>query len=273
MIGTFILVFFGVGSVHAAVLMGAYSGLFQVAMIWAFAVTLAIYTTAAVSGAHLNPAVTIAMSIFRGFPKRSIIPFIIAQVLGAFLAAAVLNGLFSGLLAHFESVNGLVRGQPGSELAAMIFGEYFPNPGMTKAGGWPVTAVSEWQAMGAEAIGTMFLVLFICALTDAKNKTNAGALVPLFIGLAVGIIICIVAPLTQAGLNPARDFGPRLYSYLIGYGSVAIPGPRGGFFTVYILAPIIGGIVGAAIWENPFRTRPTWRAEWLYRRASDNEKN
>jgi glycerol uptake facilitator protein len=74
-------------------------------------------------------------------------------------------------------------------------------------------------------------------------------MVPLFIGLTVSIIISIVAPLTQAGLNPARDFGPRLVSYLFGWGDIAIPGPRGGFFTVYILSPVLGAVFGAGVYQ------------------------
>ena len=67
-------------------------------------------------------------------------------------------------------------------------------------------------------------------------------------------MISVIAPLTQAGLNPARDFGPRLFAYFAGWGPIAIPGPRGGFFTVYILSPIIGGLIGAAGYE--FLLRP-----------------
>jgi glycerol uptake facilitator protein len=72
---------------------------------------------------------------------------------------------------------------------------------------------------------------------------------PLFIGLTVSIIISIVAPLTQAGLNPARDFGPRLVAFLFGWGDIAIPGPRSGFFTVYILSPVVGAVFGSGVYQ------------------------
>jgi len=256
--GTFILVFFGVGAVHTAVLTTANLSLVQVALIWSMAVTLAIYTSAAISGAHLNPAVTVAMALYRDFPKRLIAPFMLAQLLGAFCAAFVLHHIFGGLLVNFETLNGIVRGAPGSELSAMVFGEYFPNPGMANGGSWTPSVVGLGQAMLAEGIGTMFLVLFVFAVTDAKNTPRlSNRLAPIFIGLAVGVIITVIAPLTQAGLNPARDFGPRLYAYLIGFGTIAIPGARGGFFTVYILAPIVGGAVGATIWQKVIRLKDT----------------
>jgi len=248
-IGTFILVFFGIGSVHAAVLLGVYAGLWQVSMIWATGVALAIYATAAVSGAHLNPAITISFTVYRKFPLNKILPYLLAQLLGAIAAAVVLYCLFFNIVANFEITHGIIRGQAGSELSAMIFGEYFPNPAMIGVNAQAQALVSSFQAMLGEGIGTAFLAFFIFALTDERNNARPNA-APLFIGLAVSAIICIVAPLTQAGLNPARDFGPRIFAYFAGWKNIAIPGPRGGFFSVYILAPILGAVVGAGIYQH-----------------------
>jgi glycerol uptake facilitator protein len=248
--GTFILVFFGVGAVHAAVLSGAQAGLWQVAVVWAVAVSLAIYATGAVSGAHINPAITVAMAVSRGFPWRRVGPYVSAQVLGGFAAAVVLHGLYGGAIEAFESANDLVRGAPGSELSAMVYGEYFPNPAVARAAGWSADVVSHHQAMLAEAVGTMMLALFVFALTDSRNHGGPGEhLTPIGIGLGVAMIISIIAPLTQAALNPARDFGPRLFAFLAGWGDVAIPGPRGGFFTVYILAPVVGAVAGGLAYQ------------------------
>lgn len=247
-LGTFLMVFFGVGVVHAAVLTGAQAGLWQVAVVWSIGVSLAIYASAARSGAHLNPAITIALMVHRSFPPRKALPFILAQVLGAFLAAVVLHALFAGVITHFEQTHGLVRGAPGSELVAMIYGEYFPNPALAKALDWCPTVVSLPRAMLAEGFGTALLAFFVFSLTHPRNSaTRSNPLIPVLIGLTVAAIISVVAPLTQAGLNPARDFGPRLFAWFAGWGRIAIPGPRGGFFTVYILAPILGAIVGAFV--------------------------
>lgn len=249
-VGTFILVFFGVGSIHAAVLTGAQAGLWQVAIVWGVAISLAIYATSAVSGAHINPAITIALSVFRDFPARKIPFYVLAQLVGAILGAAILYVLFGNMLVHFENATGLVRGAPGSQLSAMIYGEYFPNPAIAKAQGWAPDVVSHGQAMLAEGIGTAFLAFFVFAVTDQRNSGGPGRLlVPLFIGLSVSIIISIIAPLTQAGLNPARDFGPRLFAWFAGWQSIAIPGPRGGFFTVYILSPVFGALAGAGCYQ------------------------
>jgi len=99
-------------------------------------------------------------------------------------------------------------------------------------------------AMGAEAFGTFILILLIFALTEGCNVGRPdNAIAPLFVGLTVTSIICLIAPLTQAGLNPARDFGPRMVAWIFGWGKAAFPDQSGGFFFVYILAPIVGGSI------------------------------
>lgn len=250
-VGTFILVFFGVGSVHAAVLTGAQQGLWQVAIVWGVAISLAIYAVGAVSGAHINPAMTVAFASFRGFPWRRVPLYILSQLAGAFLAATVLYMLFSSVVVQFEAAHGLVRGMTGSELSAMVYGEYFPNPDIAQSHHWPDGVVSSLQAMLAEGLGTAFLAFFVFAVTDPRNTSGPGGRVaPLFIGLTVSILISVIAPLTQAGFNPARDFGPRLFACFAGWGPIAIPGPRGGFFMVYILSPVLGAILGGAVYEG-----------------------
>src|SRR5258707_269031 len=127
--GTFILVFFGCGSVAAAVLTGAQVGIFQVAIVWGLGIATAIYLTGALSGAHLNPAVTCALATCGRFPARRVPGYVVAQFAGAFTAAAVLHAVFVGALHAYETTRGIVRGVTGSEATAMIFGEFFPNPG------------------------------------------------------------------------------------------------------------------------------------------------
>jgi glycerol uptake facilitator protein len=265
-VGTLFLVFFGTGAVYVAVLTGSLTGLWQVGVVWGVAIALAIYAVSAISGAHLNPSVTVAVAVLRDFPWRKAGPYILSQLAGAFLAACILYFLFGGVLKAYEEEKKIVRGGYGSEQSAMVFGEYFPSPGLgTDAKAF--AKVTETQAMAAEGVGTALLVFFIFALTDDRNRNRPdGTFFAPFIGITVTILICVIAPLTQAGFNPARDFGPRLLAYFAGWGSVAIPGPRGGFFTVYILSPIVGGIVGGLIYDRVIRRpappipEPTGRA-------------
>ena len=250
-VGTFFLVLFGVGSVFVAVLTGALQGLFQVAVVWGIVITLCIHATSAVSGAHLNPAVTLACWAWRSFPSFRLLPYIAAQLVGAFVAAAALYALFNGIIAGYELENGIVRGLAGSERTAMLFGEYFPHPLQVGTDASALAKVSPATAMLAEAAGTAIMVFFIFALTDPRNPSRpSGTLFALLIGLTVAILISLLAPLTQAGFNPSRDFGPRLFAWLAGWGDIAIPGPRGGFLTVYILSPLFGGLVGGGMYDQ-----------------------
>jgi len=272
-VGTFILVFFGTGAVHVAVLTGGLVGLWQVAVVWGIAISLAIYATSAVSGTHINPAITVAFAAFRGFPARKAPFYVLAQLLGAVAAAATLYALFHNILGQFELAKGLVRGQPGSELSAMAYGEYFPNPAVLGTTPDAFRSVTHLQAMLGEGIGTAFLAFFVFAVTDTRNRGRpSGTLSALFIGLTVSIVICIIAPLTQAGLNPARDFGPRLFACFAGWGSIAIPGPRGGFFSVYILAPCCGAVLGAGAYEWAIAARRAPVAAAKARRPAETEE-
>jgi glycerol uptake facilitator protein len=251
LLGTYLLVLFGTGSVAAAVLTNAQMGLWQVAVVWGFGVTLAIYASAALSGAHLNPAVSLAFALCRrhDFPVARLLPYLVAQLVGAILASATVAWLFWPFLVHFEAVKGLIRGAPGSELSAMIFGEYFPNPALFGTGEAARVLVSPWHAACVEGFGTAVLVLVIFALTSPRNRAAPTAnLGPFFIGFTVAVLISLFAPITQAGWNPARDFGPRLVAYGLGWGAIAIPGPAGGFWA-YIVGPLVGGPLGGLAWQ------------------------
>lgn len=255
LVGTFLMVLIGTGSVACAVLTGALQGLWQVAVVWGLGVTLAIYVSAALSGAHLNPAVTAAFALPRPeqFPRSRVLPYVVAQVAGAVAAGLTVWLAFSPLLARFEAKEGLVRGAPGSEKAAMIFGQYFPNAAMFGTGPDAHALVSPLQAAVVEGFGTLLLVLVIFALTDPDNHAAPEpTLVPAFVGATVAILIAVFAPITQAGWNPARDFGPRLVALLAGYGEIAIPGPQAGFW-IYIVGPIIGGPLGGLLYERGLR--------------------
>lgn len=241
-IGTFLLVFFGTATVAVAVLFNAHVGLLQVATVWGIGVTLAIYATRHLSCAHLNPAVSLGMVLAGRMNLRLLPWYWLAQLAGGIAAGATVLLLFGGAIGDFEQAHGIVRGVPESVQTAMMFGEYFPNPGFAASG----LGVTISTAILAEALGTFLLVTMIFSLTEGCNVGRpADGLAPVFIGATVAAIISILAPLTQAGLNPARDFGPRLVAYLAGWNGVAIPGPRGGFFLVYAAAPLVGGALSA----------------------------
>src|SRR5262245_13943617 len=145
LVGTFILVLLGCGAVHSAVLTGAQSGLWQVAIVWGLGVMFASYVCGGISGAHINPAMTIALAFWGRFEWNKVTGYIAAQVAGAFLAAAFLFGMYFGPLEAKEKARGVTRGQTGSIITAMCYGEFYPNPGEFAARDQPWSD-ADWEA-------------------------------------------------------------------------------------------------------------------------------
>ena len=252
-VGTFLLVFFGCGSVCAAVTTGAQVGVFQVAIVWGLGIATAIYLTAALSGAHLNPAVTISLAVWGGFSKRRVPGYIATQLTAAFVSAALLYVIFGGAIAEFETKNNIVRGQSGSEASAMIFGEYYPDPSGKPLSEANPGRMSQGRAFVTEMVGTAILLLVIFCTTDPHNTDRPQILTAATIGLTITLLISLLGPLTMACFNPARDFGPRLFSSLAGWKTIPFTANGTGWFTVYIVAPILGGWLGGGIYRVFFR--------------------
>jgi glycerol uptake facilitator protein len=227
-IGTAILVFIGCGSVAVSVVYIPLT-LWQIALIWSLGVALAIYATNTYSSSHLNPAVTLAFSLAQKCEWKKVPAYLLAQLLGATAASTLLLLLINADLATYESAIHVVRGDTYSFQSAVMFGEFFS------------TDVSHHAACFAEGMGPFTLVLMIFILT--ARDYGFSKYIPVLIGLTVGAIILVVAPYTQAGLNPARDFGPRIVAYMGGWGNAAFPVTDWSFLTVYILAPLAGGVV------------------------------
>lgn len=237
-IGTGLLIFFGVGCVAALVLTGASFGQWEISIIWGIGVVMAIYCAGGVSGAHLNPAVTIALTLFHGFDKRKVLPYIGSQLLGAFSSAALVYALYSNLFSEYELANNMVRGSQESLALAGIFSTY-PNPALTFGG-----------AFAVEFVITAVLMFVILALGDDRNGAPNGAVTPLLVGLLIAVIGGSLGPLTGFAMNPARDFGPKFFAYLAGWGDMALTGGKDiPYFIVPILAPICGASFGG--WLYP----------------------
>ena len=248
-VGTFIVILVGDGAVAAAVLVSSLDG-WGVAVMWGLAVAFGIYVAGPVSGAQFNPAVTITMAIFRGFPRGRILPYIASQIAGAVTGAACVYVLWSGYFPRAIEKMGIETGAPGSQKLMMIFSCFYPNPGGIGVDASAMATVGPGTAFFVEVVLTMFLLLMIFALTEPDNPglPQAG-LGPIFVGLTVTAIVGVGGPLTMDAVNPVRDFGPRLFAYVIGFGKIAFPGPRGNEWWLYIVAPIIGGIIGAAAYR------------------------
>lgn len=238
-IGTGLILFFGAGCVAALKLAGASFGQWEICIVWGLAVSMGVYVSAGISGAHLNPAVTVALCLFGNFEGRKVIPYIIAQVAGAFCAAALVYAMYRSLFIDFEQTHQMVRGSVASLDLAGIFSTY-PGPHISVA-----------QAFFVELVITAVLMAVIMALTDDGNGLPRGPLAPLLIGLLVAIIGAAMGPLTGFALNPARDFGPKVFAALAGWGKVAFTGGQSiPYFLVPVFGPLVGASLGAFIYRN-----------------------
>lgn len=231
-VGTLILMVFGLG-VEAQVAVapdGSLGDHDSIAWTWGIAVTIAVYVSARLSGGHLNPAVTIALAAFRRFPWRLVAPYAIAQTLAAFVAAGLVRLLYADLLDRID---------PGHTIATQ--GVYSTLPGNGKPG------VSISTAFFDQVLGTALLVLGVVALLAVLSDTMLANLEPIAVGLLVVVIGMSWGANAGYAINPARDFGPRVLSLLTGYESAWFDQNGFPYWWLPIIAPIVGGILGAAV--------------------------
>lgn len=249
----------GDATVFTAVLFGLPYDLITIGLGWGFAVALAVWAAASLSGAHFNPGVTLVMALRRRFPWSQVFPYIISQIIGGFLAAAVLTFLYHGVIDAKLAALGLVKGAPGSQLISMIYVPYVPNPGMVGIGPASVAAqlhammgwdkVSLLQGVGGEFIATALLVILILLFIEQKSvNAPVGWFFPLSLAIAVAAIVVIEGPISMVSLNAARDLGPRIFLWLTHWNTMAFPGPRGEWWTTSI-APTVGAVAGGYIYD------------------------
>jgi MIP family channel proteins len=233
-LGTFVLILLGAGVVAQFVLSGGQNGSYlAINLTWGVGVTLAVYVAGGVSGAHLNPAVTVALAVRRGFPWGKVLPYVVAQIVGAFAASAVVFLTYHEAFDAFDGGGRVVLGPKGT---AGIFATY-PQPYLSLAGG-----------LIDQIVGTAVLLLVICALTDSRNLAPTANLGPFFIGLLVVAIGAAFGFNAGYAINPARDLGPRLFTAVGGWGGEVF---RSGnyWFWVPIVGPLIGGVLGAWLYD------------------------
>jgi glycerol uptake facilitator protein len=204
-----------------------------IALGWGLAVTLGVYVAGTLSGAHINPAVTVAFAVTGKFPWVKVIPYIIAQVLGAFVAAAILWAVYHGAFMQYEHLHGVTKDATEFSVFATSAKPF----------------VGTFGAFADEFLGTALLVGLIFAIVDIRNSPPQANLAPLIIGFLVVAIGLSFGYNTGYAINPARDFGPRLWAAIVGFSSdLALPG-KNGYFWIPIVGPILGGIVGGLVYE------------------------
>ncbi|MFR9676955.1 MIP/aquaporin family protein [Streptomyces sp. TR06-5] len=249
-LGTFVLLLLGCGSVAVAVVglpgSGRQAAEFGpanwliISWGWGLAVTFGVYVAGGISGAHINPAVTLAFVARRTFPLKKVPAYWAAQLLGAFCGAGVVYASYRWAIDAINDSAGLTREEslPTYSIFATFPAEYFGD--------------SVWGPLLDQIIGTGILLLLICALIDARNLAPAANLGPFITGLIVTVIGLTFGPNAGYAINPARDFGPRLFTYFEGWGSIALPGSFDWFSNYWwipIVGPLIGGVLGAMVYD------------------------
>jgi MIP family channel proteins len=234
-LGTFVLIVFGSAVVAQVVLSGgSHGGYISINIAWGLAVTMGVYVSGGVSGAHLNPAVTLALAVHRGFPWGKVLPFWAAQVAGAFAGAAV---TFLSYREAFAKFDGGARQVTGAQATAGIFSTY-PQPFLSNVPGGLVDQV----------VGTALLLLVIFALGDARNLAPDPKAGPVVVGALVVLIGMCFGYNAGYAINPARDFGPRVFTALAGWGSEVFRAGNG-WWWVPIVGPLIGGVLGGFVYD------------------------
>ena len=213
---------------------------------WAFAVCFAIYVVGGVTGAHINPAVTLGIALRKQMPWSKLAPYWAAQVLGAFVGAALVFLVYNQAINHYDQVNHIIKGTYASKATFSTFAT-FPAPYFG----------SVWGPLCDQIVGTFFLVLFVFAVTDEFNMPVGSNLAPLVVGFIVLAIGLSFGANAGYAINPARDFGPRMFAWIAGWGKVAMPGDYLGdggvviknYFWVPIVGPLIGAGIAAFVYE------------------------
>jgi glycerol uptake facilitator protein len=264
LLGTFVLIAFGDGVVAMAVaalnqsgrgteIFAASGDWLIIGWGWGFAVAFGVYVAGGISGAHINPAVTLAFAARRGFPWRKVPGYMAAQLVGAFLGALLVYIVYKGAIDSYERAHDITRGDPDSVTTFSIFATF------------PAEYLGNWVGPFVDqVVGTAFLVAFVFAVVDELNQPVRANLAPVVIGFVVVAIGLSFGANAGYAINPARDFGPRLFAGLAGWGEVAIPGNYAnvsGYLWIPIVGPFLGGLIGAFLYDLVIRDTLRARGE------------
>jgi glycerol uptake facilitator protein len=228
--GTMVLILFGNGVVAMVVLFDK-GGYTNITLAWGLGVTMGIYIAGKITGAHLNPAVTLALAVFRGFPWRKVLPYSLVQVAGAFVASAL---VYWNYRPQFLTVD------PTLERTAGVFTTF------------PAFPLQPTAGLLDQTIGTALLLLMIFAITDERNTPPGSNMTPLMVGLVVVAIGMAFGGMHGYAINPARDFGPRLFTAIAGFKNNGLT-DGSGVFWVPIVGPLLGGVIGGAAYDLVIR--------------------
>lgn len=243
-LGTLILLLIGDGAVAMVTLFGTgipgevvKGGYTNVTLAWGLAVTFGIYVAGEISGAHLNPAVTLGLAAFRGFPWRKVIPYSLAQLAGAFTASVIVFWNYHPAFMAYD---------PHLEKTASIFATFPAFPSHPMAG------------LLDQIIGTALLMMLILAVVDDRARIPVGNLAPLMVGGVVVAIGMSWGGMHGYAINPARDFGPRLFTAVAGFQHNGLTDGTHEWI-VPIVGPLLGALLGGWVFDRVIGRHLPWK--------------
>ncbi|KAG7398339.1 hypothetical protein PHYBOEH_011247 [Phytophthora boehmeriae] len=227
-LGTFVVVCFGMGVNNQVVLSKEDKGTWlSINMAWGIAVLMGVYVSEGVSGANLNPAVTFAHCVYGRLPWHKLPGYFLAQFFGAFLGACAVYLLDYQKISKFD---------PDKTIMHAHFATY------------PDEEINNLTAFYTEMLATGMLLLCVYAITDQNNRSPGTVGTPFAFALMIMALGMSFGMNTSYAMNPARDFGPRLLTYFVGFGS-KVWTSNGGYFLIPIFGPLVGGVIGAGLYE------------------------
>lgn len=240
-LGTGLIIFFGIGCLATSKLTNFHFNQYEMSIIWGCAVSFSIYLSISISGAHLNPAITIFFCVFYKFNKKKVIPYIFSQTLGAFFFTTIIYYIYYDLFIFFEYQHHIIRGTEDSLQLAKIFCIY---------------PEKNYIFINDFLMKIIIAIIFIIALmriNDKKNFAIQKKFIPCLIGILVTIINISLGSLSNIALNPAHDLGPRIFLSLIGWGRIAFTGLSNSnfpYFLIPTITPILGINLGGWIYKK-----------------------
>jgi aquaglyceroporin related protein len=212
---------------------------------WGLGIMIGVYLAGGISGGHLNPAISLTLCVFRGFPVRKAVVYIAAQILGGFFASLIAYGIYQPAILAYNATGGDIGASGGSTVAVDLFTGGSARAFFTA----PATFAGAGTCFGSEFVASAILSCAILALGDDSNAPPGAGMHSFIVGLVVTVLTMAFGYMSGPCLNPARDFGPRVATAVVGYGSRVFTDRNVWWIYGAWGATISGGLVGGLLYD------------------------
>ncbi|CAL4322187.1 MIP/aquaporin family protein [Buchnera aphidicola] len=238
--GTGLIILFGLNATVLSKLSNYNINYLDISIIWSIGVSISIYSSLFISGAHLNPAITIFLWSISEFNKKKVLPYIFSQILGSFFFTMIIYCIYRNILIVFERTHKIVRGTQESLDLASIFCVY-PK----------INTLFLYDFIAEVMTSIIFMIVIMLLRHKKKYLLTYSYLSPILVGILIFFINISIGSYYNITLNPARDIGPRVFLSFIGWGSLSFTGGTNiPYFFIPLLGPIIGINIGGWLYKK-----------------------